>query len=103
MAITPTRQLLEQRGRVTAMTEELSQIERANRALRAGVDRLNDPDYIEEQARAQFGLVRPGETAYLVIPKPRKSSRHKGKVAEARRPTTRGGFIDRALHFVGLE
>jgi cell division protein FtsB len=76
MAIQPTRQLLAQQHRIKATAQELHKTERANHRLGEQIARLRNPDFIEEQARAQIGLVRPGETAYLVMPKPHQHHRH---------------------------
>jgi cell division protein FtsB len=76
MAIQPTRQLLAQQHRIRATAHELHKTERDNHRLDVQIARLQNPDFIEEQARAQIGLVRPGETAYVVMPKPHKHLKH---------------------------
>ena len=55
MAIEPARQLLAQRERVDLMASDLAKIERLNDRLEARIDRLQDPDYIEQRARSQAG------------------------------------------------
>jgi cell division protein FtsB len=102
MAITPTRELLEQRARIAGMARDLGAIERSNGRLQTQVDRLTDPDYLEEQARSQMGLVRPGETAYMVMPKRQKDRRERTKTAVSR-PAAEKSFLERVLHFVGIE
>lgn len=102
MAIEPTRQLIEQRERIDGMSNDLSQIQRSNRRLDARIERLKDPDFLEQRAR-DIGLVRPGETAYVVMP----PSRTRTKQAAARRPPRtppppQPGFIHGFLDFVGL-
>lgn len=72
MAIEPTRQLIEQRRRISAMTSDVQKIETMNDALQTRIDRLNDPDFIEQRAREQVGLILPGETPYVVMPPSRK-------------------------------
>lgn len=105
MAITPTRELLEQRTRIAGMTSDLRRLQQANRHLRARIERLNDPDYLEQQAREQFGLVRPGETAYVVIPKPRRAgaNRRAASTPHAALSQASHSFIDRVLDLVGLD
>jgi cell division protein FtsB len=103
MAIQPTRQLLEQRARIEGMAGDLSRIQALNHKLEARIARLQDPDYIEQEARDKVGLVMPGETTYVVMP---PSRRQRGPettgastaVPEAPEP----GFIDGFLEFVGL-
>ena len=108
MAITPTRQLLEQRERVSGMQEELQTLREQNRRLDKRITRLNDPDFLEQQARA-IGLARPGETAFFVVPpskqEPRKRPARRGKArrAKASRPTAaEPSFVDGVLTFIGL-
>ena len=48
----------------------LQELEERNAELRSRLERLNDPAYREKLAREQLGVVRPGETAYVVVPPP---------------------------------
>lgn len=103
MAIEPTRQLLEQRERIAGMAQELHRVERSNRRLEARINRLKDPDFIEQRAREQVGLVRPGEVTYVVMPpshsrRPPAERRKTSKPA----PSTEPGFIEGLLEFIGL-
>ncbi len=101
MAIQPTRQLLAQRARIEQMTADLRRTERANERLEAYITRLNDPDYIEQQARAELGLVRPGETVYVVMPPERR--RRAGRAHEPRRAgREERSYLERVLDFIGL-
>lgn len=102
MAIEPTRQLIEQRERIDGMSDDLAQIERSNRRLDARIGRLKDPDFLEQRAR-DIGLVRPGETAYVVMP----PSRSRAKADAAKKParpaaTPQPSFIHGFLDFVGI-
>ncbi len=102
MAIEPTRQLIEQRERIDGMSQDLGEIQRSNRRLVARIDRLKDPDFLEQRAR-DIGLVRPGETAYVVMP----PSRARAKAAADRKPERKApppqpGFVEGLLEFVGL-
>jgi cell division protein FtsB len=102
MAIEPTRQLIEQRERIDGMSSELSQIQRSNRRLDARIGRLQDPDFLEQRAR-DIGLVRPGETAYVVMPPSRSQTQaEKAKRPEPRPVPVQPGFIDGFLAFVGI-
>lgn len=103
MAIEPTRQLLEQRSRISGMNEELHSIRTSNRRLESRVARLQDPDYLEQQARSQNGLVRPGETSVIVMP-PAKEPRTapKEKVVRSVEATDERGLVESMLDFLGL-
>ncbi len=48
----------------------LEALKAENRSLEQRLARLNDPEYQEKLAREQLGLVRPGETSYVVVPGP---------------------------------
>jgi cell division protein FtsB len=116
MAIQPTRELLAQQHRINATARELHKTESANRRLDARIARLRNPDFIEEQARAEIGLVRPGEIPYVVMPKVKKEHKahganpgDKGKSAKRtqatgdKRPKERNdGLIRGFLDFLGL-
>ena len=69
MAIEPTRQLLAQRDRISGMAAELRAAHAANARLEAQIARLNNDDYIEQRARAQIGLVRPGRRRMSSCPR----------------------------------
>jgi cell division protein FtsB len=103
MAIQPTRQLVDQRNRIAEMTRDLRHTERSNARLAAATERLRDPDYLEQQARQQLGLVRPGETTYVVMPPSRKHRSGRRARAPARsRTAAPGGYLERLFEFVGL-
>lgn len=105
MAIEPTRQLLEQRERISTMATDLNEIERSNTRLAARIDRLKDPDFLEQRAREQIGLVRPGETAIVVMPPSKRMEARTSKERSAPpkladpKPFT---FFEGFLNFVGL-
>lgn len=103
MAIEPTRQLLLQRDRIDQMTADLTHIERTNERLQARIERLNDPDFLEQRAREQIGLVRPGEITYVVMP---PSRRDRAREARKHRPEPPAppapSFFEAVLAFVGF-
>ena len=101
LAIEPTRQLLEQRERLSGMSQDLRQVERSNDRLDARIERLNDPDFLEQRARA-LGLVRSGETTYIVMPPSdsKKDRRKKSRRREA--PPPPPSLLESFLAFVGI-
>ena len=104
MAIEPTRQLLEQRDHIAGMSDDLRDLRSSNRRLDRRIARLNDPDYLEQQAREQIGLVRPGEVTYRVMP-PARSKRdreNRGRNTKSPAPAP-PGFIERLVEFIGLD
>jgi cell division protein FtsB len=103
MAIEPTRQLMEQRERIAGMAQELGKVERSNRKLAARIRRLRDPDFIEQRAREQVGLVRPGEVTYVVMPPSRsRSGRKRRPRAHEPVPVREPGFLEGLVQFIGL-
>jgi cell division protein FtsB len=107
MAIQPTRQLLEQRGRIASMTEDLRAVKKMNNKLEKRIARLQDPDFIEQRAREQAGLIRRGETAFVVLPPSRRVQRRKAQArAERRRPAPapapQPGLIEGFFDFIGV-
>ncbi len=101
MAIEPTRQLIEQRERIDGMSDDLRHIERSNRKLEARIGRLKDPDFLEQRAR-DIGLVRPGETAYVVMPPSRRRAKEKPPAKPAPAPVVQPGFFEGFLSFMGI-
>ena len=101
LAIEPTRQLLQQRERLAGMSSDLRTVERSNEKLEARIDRLKDPDFLEQRARS-LGLVRPGETTYIVMP-PSDSGRNRKRKADRRpEPPPPPGVIESFLQFIGV-
>ena len=104
IAIQPARQLIEQRDRIAGMSSELTELNDTNRTLQDRIDRLQDPDYLEQEAR-EVGLVRPGETAYVVMPPGRKArmaklARQRAKIPPP--PAPQPTFVQSLLRFMGL-
>lgn len=63
--------------RVYVLDRQIADLERTrsslveeNRRLREQIRLLQQPSYIERVAREQLGLVRPGEIAVVLVPKP---------------------------------
>ena len=102
LAIEPTRQLLDQRERLAGMSSDLSQVEQSNENLEARIDRLKNPDFLEQRARA-LGLVREGETTYIVMPPSKTRSKAKrAKAARADQPPPAPGLVESFFQFVGI-
>jgi cell division protein FtsB len=103
MSIEPARQLLAQRERVDVMETDLAKIERLNDRLEARIDRLQDPDYIEQRARSQAGLVHPGEIPYVVMP-PSDGTRSDQAVERETQPAPPPdpGVVESFLDFIGF-
>jgi len=64
----PTRTYLKQRDQIQASQERLGILERETAALERDSKRLGGDAEVERIAREQYGLVRPGETPYVLVP-----------------------------------
>ena len=104
MAIQPTRQLVEQRQRISDMASNLDHVENVNERLTDRIRRLRDPDYIEQRAREQVGLVHEGERTYVVIPPGtgEKPAKKKAVRKTAPAPAAPDGALTSFLDFLGL-
>ena len=106
MLVEPTRQLMEQKERLSESAAQLDGLESTNTSLERRIERLQDPDFIEQKAREQAGLVRPGETLYVVVPpsvdkldqKRKERQRARAKAA----PEPEPGVMEAFLSFVGF-
>ncbi len=68
--VAPAQQVFTQKRLIETEKQKLAALTDKNQALQDRLDRSKDPAYMEKLARDQLGLVRPGETSYVVIPGP---------------------------------
>ena len=101
MGIQPTRRLLEQRDRISSAAADLRSVQMGNEQSEQQIARLNDPDYLEQRAR-EFGLARPGETTFVVLPPSDTEQAKRKRAARKIEPPPPPGFVDLLLHFIGL-
>ncbi len=66
----PTRTFVQQRKGVTDAERRLEVLEQSTEALRRDNARLQSDAEVERRAREDFGMVRPGETPYVLVPAP---------------------------------
>lgn len=66
----PTRSWLDQRSAIAQTEAELDALRAERAGLEARIAELDADDHIELIARAEYGLVKPGEEAYAVLPAP---------------------------------
>jgi cell division protein FtsL len=69
LSIVPLKQFLGQRAQIARLEQDAAELQRANGQLREQVARLHDPEELERLARQCLGMVKPGETAFVTIPK----------------------------------
>ena len=60
-------EILKQRKEIELLENELEQAKMINKELEKKIERISSPEYIEEEARRKFGLVKENQTAYSVV------------------------------------
>jgi cell division protein FtsB len=65
--ILPFRQLVSQQRQIEHTQNQLAALEHENQVLAEDIEMLGTDAEIERIAREQYGLVRPGEVAYVVV------------------------------------
>jgi cell division protein FtsB len=68
LAIAPLRGYLDERGQLADLRQQASVLEQQNQALQKTIDRLSDATFLERIARECLGMVKPGETAFVIVP-----------------------------------
>ena len=69
VAIAPARAYLEQRDRLAELERHADEVALTNDDLRDRIADLNDPHTLERLARECLGMVMPGETGFVAIPR----------------------------------
>jgi cell division protein FtsB len=69
LGIAPLRGYLGQRSQLAQLRRQASVLEHQNATLQTKIDELSDPTYLERVARECLGMVKPGETAFVIVPK----------------------------------
>jgi cell division protein FtsB len=67
-AIYPLRAYFEQRSRIAELERRTAAIAEQNSELQARIEQLHDPAFLERIARECLGMVKLGETPFVVIP-----------------------------------
>ncbi|MDH4112257.1 MAG: septum formation initiator family protein [Actinomycetota bacterium] len=68
LAVAPLRALIDQRNDLARLEQQADVLAARNVELRSRIDRFTDPEYLEQLARECLGMVRPGETAFVMVP-----------------------------------
>ena len=66
----PTRTYLHQRRELNAAERQLGVLQDTTKALKHDSEKLQSDAEVERRAREDYGLVRPGETPYVLVPSP---------------------------------
>jgi len=87
--VLPGRTYLAQQHSLAAAQTRLSVLSTENARLTESAQRLQTDAEIERLARQQYGLVKPGEQAFAILPSPRAAP------APAAKPAAKRGVISR--------
>ncbi|MCU1346604.1 MAG: hypothetical protein JWL70_2870 [Acidimicrobiia bacterium] len=66
----PTRRWVDQRSAIAQREQTLATLQNDNAALTARIAALQNGSEVERIAREQYGFVRPGQSAYVVLTPP---------------------------------
>ena len=66
----PTRTFLHQRRELNGAERQLQVLHDTTKSLQHDSERLQSDAEVERRAREDYGLVRPGETPYVLVPSP---------------------------------
>ncbi len=65
--VVPFRDILAQNREIENSTAELEALQAENERLTRETDALRSPGEVERLARENFGMVRPGDTSYVIV------------------------------------
>ncbi len=68
--VSPLQEIIESRGRVSALRADLEDIQKENAARERLVGELETPEGVERAARERYGMISPGEKVYIIPEKP---------------------------------
>jgi cell division protein FtsB len=69
LSVAPARMYFEQQAELARFEHEAAALESKNEALAARAAQLRDRAFLERLARQCLGMVKPGEVAFVVVPK----------------------------------
>lgn len=69
LSIAPAQMYFEQRAELRRMERRSDELTTENASLQGRADQLRDPAFLEQLARRCLGMVKPGEIAFVVVPK----------------------------------
>ena len=68
LAVAPLRGYLDERSDLAELRSHAAVLEQQNARLDDRIAQLSDATYLERLARECLGMVKPGETAFVVVP-----------------------------------
>ena len=96
LLVFPARTYLAQRRSLVAAQTKVKVLTTQNKNLDQRVEALQNPDEIERLAREQYGMVKPGEGAYAILPTPAPPT----TTPPAKSPVPKRNILQRMWHAV---
>jgi cell division protein FtsL len=94
-AVYPLRQYIAQQGRIERLQAKQAALQAANQRLEQERARLKDPAYVEQLAKQDFHMARPGEQTWLLTGTPPADRAAK----PAAKPARHEPWYQRAWHW----
>lgn len=69
LSVAPAQMYFEQKAELARFEKQAASLERKNDVLAARAEQLRDRTFLERLARQCLGMVKPGEIAFVVVPK----------------------------------
>jgi cell division protein FtsB len=69
LSVAPAQMYFEQKAELARLERQAADLERTNETLAARAEQLRDHAFLERLARRCLGMVKPGEVAFVVVPK----------------------------------
>ena len=69
LSVAPAQMYFEQKAEVARLEQQAAALARTNEMLAARAEQLRDRAFLERLARRCLGMVKPGEVAFVVVPK----------------------------------
>jgi cell division protein FtsB len=69
LSVAPAQMYFDQKAELARFEREAAALERKNGTLVARAEQLRDRAFLERLARQCLGMVKPGEIAFVVVPK----------------------------------
>ena len=64
--VTPLQDIFRSRAEIPALEQRLHESQVNNAVQERLIEELNTPEGIERAARERYGMIRPGETVYII-------------------------------------
>lgn len=69
LSVAPAQMYFEQKAELARLERQAASLGRTNETLAARAEQLRDHAFLERLARQCLGMVKPGEIAFVVVPK----------------------------------